>query len=190
MHGLGKGSVYIDFGIEFVSIDSMSGNKSEIVVGDAYLFEGEYQGSEERLYHIEKAIKVLPDRGTFVVAIRPGKTTGLISIRIRWFAFKMTELNKMAVTKSGDEKMIVVNPDTIVLPPKGTAHISPIFFNMPSEPCTFTLLEPEGGEVDNSGVYTAPSKEGAYEIRVEALSDPTVYTHVFAIVTQKKKKGE
>ncbi len=190
MHGLGKGSVYIDFGIEFVSVDSIFGNKSEVVVGDAYLFEEEYQGNEERLYHIEKAVKVLPDRGTFVVAVRPGKTSGLISIRIRWFAFKMTELNKMAVTKSGDEKMIVVTPDTIVLPPKGTAHISPIFFNMPSEPCTFTVLEQEGGEIDNSGVYTAPSKEGAYEIRVEALSDPTIYTHVFAIVTQKKKKGE
>ncbi len=190
MHGLGKGSVYIDFGVEFISLDSVSGNKSEVIVGDAYLFEDEYQGAEERLYHIEKAVKVLPDRGTFIVAIRPGKTSGLISIRIRWFAFKMIEMNKMAVTKSGDEKMIVVNPDTIVLSPKATAHISPIFFNMPSEPCNFTLLEPEGGEIDNSGVYTAPAKEGAYEIRVEALSDPTVYTHVFAIVTQKKKKGE
>ena len=42
--------------------------------------------------------------------------------------------------------------------------------------------------MDNNGVYTAPAKEGVYEIRVEALSDPTIYTHAFAIVTQKKKK--
>ncbi len=187
MHGLGKGAVYVDFGIELVTLDKKAGNTSEVIVGDSYLFEGENSSGEERLYDIDKAVKILPDRGTFIIAVKPGKTSGLISIRIRWFAFKMLEINKMNVSKSGDEKMIVVNPDTIVLPPKGVAHISPIFFNMPSEPCNFSLLEAEGGEIDNSGVYTAPSKEGAYEIRVEAISDPTIYTHVFAIVTQKKK---
>ena len=58
---------------------------------------------------------------------------------------------------------------------------------MPTEACNFRVVDPEGGSVDNNGLYTAPSKEGVYEIRVEAVSDPTVYTHVFAIVTQKKK---
>ncbi len=190
MHGLGKGTVYVDFGVEFITIDAKTGNSSEIITGDTYLFEGDSAPGEERLYDIEKAVKILPERGTFVLALLPGKTSGLISIRVRWFAFKSYELTKMAVKKDTDEKMIVVNPDTIVLPPKGTAHISPIFLNMPSEPCTFTLLEADGGEIDNNGVYTAPSKEGAYEIRVEAISDPQIFTHVFAIVTQKKKKGE
>ncbi len=187
MHGLGKGPVYVDFGVEIITLDTKSGNSSEIITGDSHLFEKDASGGEERLYDIEKAVKILPERGTFVMALLPGKTTGLISIRVRWFAVKSYELTKMAVKKETDEKMIVVNPDTIVLPPKGTAHISPIFLNMPSEPCNFILLEADGGEVDNNGIYTAPSKEGAYEIRVEAISDPTIFTHVFAIVTQKKK---
>jgi hypothetical protein len=49
------------------------------------------------------------------------------------------------------------------------------------------MVDAEGGQIDNNGVYTAPAKEGVYEIRVEAISDPSIYTHAFAIVTQKKK---
>lgn len=84
--------------------------------------------------------------------------------------------------------MLLVNPDTIVLQPKTTAHISPVFINMPSEACTFTVTDPEGGSIDNNGTYTAPAREGVYEIRIEAMSDPTVFTYAFAIVSQKKKE--
>ena len=85
--------------------------------------------------------------------------------------------------------MLLVNPDTIVLQPKSTAHIAPVFINMPSEACNFSIKDPEGGSIDNNGTYTAPAREGVYEIRVEAVSDPSVYTYAFAIVSQKKKEA-
>ena len=59
---------------------------------------------------------------------------------------------------------------------------------MPSEACNFSIKDPEGGSIDNNGTYTAPAREGVYEIRVEAVSDPSVYTYAFAIVSQKKKE--
>ena len=46
--------------------------------------------------------------------------------------------------------------------------------------------DPEGGKIDNNGVYTAPAQEGVYEIKVEALAHPEVFTHAFMIVSQKK----
>lgn len=189
MHGLGKGPVYVEVGVEYITVDEKVGSSSEIILGDASVFQNyDKNSTEERLYNFTTAVKVLAERGTFIVGVRIGQVSNLISLRIRWFAFKLGEVSKQIKTvKREGERMILVNPDTIILPPKGTAHISPVFINMPTEACRYRLMDSEGGSIDQNGVYTAPAKEGAYEIRVEALSDPTVYTHVFAIVSQKKK---
>jgi len=186
MHGLGKGPVYVDIGIEYLRADER-GTTSEIVLGDATIFADDKLEDEERIYNLDVAVKVLPERGTFVVGIRPNEASDLISLRIRWYAFRLGEVNQKLKPKHEGEKMIMINPDTFVLQPKATAYIKPVFINMPTEACSYKLLDAEGGRVDNNGVYTAPAKEGVYEIRVEALSDPTIYTHAFAIVTQKKK---
>lgn len=189
MHGLGKGPVYVEAGIEYITANEQTGDVSEVILGDASIFEQDAASSEqERLYNLSVGVKVLPERGTFVVGVKLGATTGLISLRIRWFAIKLSEINKQIKVQQEGERMILINPDTIVIPPKGTAHISPVFINMPSEPCTYRVLDSEGGTVDQNGLYTAPAREGVYEIRVEAISDPSVFSHVFAIVTQKKKK--
>ena len=37
---------------------------------------------------------------------------------------------------------------------------------------SYTLLDPEGGKIDNNGVYTAPAQEGVYEVKVEAIGEP------------------
>ncbi|MCL2056096.1 MAG: hypothetical protein FWH02_02625 [Oscillospiraceae bacterium] len=189
MHGLGKGPVYVEVGVEYITTDAARGiDNSEIILGDVNLFASEGRTYEdERIYNVSTAVKILPERGTFVVGLLPREASGLISLRIRWFAVRMTEVSKQISAAHDGEKYILINPDTIVVPPKGTAHISPVFINMPTEACSFKLVDAEGGSIDNNGVYTAPAKEGVYEIRVEAVSDPSIYTHAFAIVTQKKK---
>lgn len=48
----------------------------------------------------------------------------------------------------------MIQPDTMVLSPKSSVHINPVFINMPEETLTYTLLDPEGGKIDNNGVYT------------------------------------
>lgn len=188
MHGLGKGPVYVDVGVEFITADKNAASRSEIILGDISIFgQDDHPADQERAYNLSTAVKVLPERGTFVVGVRLDDASGILSLRIRWFAFKLGEIDRQLKPTQEGDRMILVNPDTIVLPPKGTAHISPVFINMPNEPCNYRVLEPEGGTVDQNGLYTAPSKEGAYEIRIEVANDPAVYTHVFAIVTQKKK---
>lgn len=189
MHGLGKGPVYVDVGVEYIDAASEPGGSGEILLGNVSLFKSDAPaGGEERIYNLSTAVKVLPERGTFVVAVNLEKPTGLISLRIRWFAFRLGELSKQLKPQDRGERMLMLNPDTIVLAPKAAAHLSPVFVNMPSEACTFRVMDPEGGTVDQNGLYTAPAREGAYEVRVEAVSDPTIYTHAFMIVTQKKKE--
>lgn len=189
MHGLGKGPVYVTVGLEYVSADEKKPGDSEIVLGNAAIFEhAPREEKEERIYQASTAVKVLPERGTFVVGVQLEQPTGLISLRMRWFAMRMEEVDRKPAARREGERMLLVNPDTLVLQPKSTAHISPAFINMPGEACAYSVVEPEGGTVDNNGVYTAPAREGVYEIRVEAMSDPSIYTHVFAIVSAKKKE--
>lgn len=189
MHGLGPGPVCVQIGVEYITADGHGGTTGELLFGDTSIFAGEHrQSAAERVYQLSTAVKVLPERGTFVVGLRLLEDTGLISLRIRWFAFRAGELDKQFQQHRAGEPMLLVNPDTIVLQPKATAHISPVFINMPSEACNFSIRDPEGGSIDNNGTYTAPAREGVYEIRVEAVSDPTVCAYAFAIVSQKKKE--
>lgn len=190
MHGLGPGPVCVQVGVEYITSDANGNASGEVLFGDASLFAADRPASgAERVYQVTTGVKVLPERGTFVVGLRLGEETGLISLRIRWFAFRAGEIDKQFQPHRAGEPMLLVNPDTIVLQPKSTAHIAPVFINMPSEACNFSIKDPEGGSIDNNGTYTAPAREGVYEIRVEAVSDPSVYTYAFAIVSQKKKEA-
>ena len=187
MHGLGNGPVYVEIGVEYISKDAATkSDKESIIVGDGSIFASDNTLTEEKVFQMDQAIKILPDRGTFVVGVRPKVKMGKIGLRIRWYAFKPEDLEKRVYNIKEQKGCIMIQPDTIVLPPKGSVHINPVFINMPEEALSYTLLDPEGGKVDNNGVYTAPAQEGVYEIKVTALSNPDIFTHAFIIVSQKK----
>ena len=187
MHGLGNGPVYVDIGIEYISRDvNASGDRESISLGDGSIFESDSTVTDEKIFQVDQAVKILPDRGTFIVGVRPRVKMGRIGLRIRWYAFKPEDLEQRVYDRSEQKGCIMIQPDTIVLPPKGSVHINPVFINMPEEALSYTLLDPEGGKIDNTGLYTAPAQEGVYEIKAAALSDPEIFTHAFIIVSQKK----
>ena len=194
MHGLGNGPVYVEIGVEYISRDTSvkaNGNSGapkyneSIILGDGSIFASDDTLTDDKVFQLEQAIKILPERGTFIVGVRPKVKMGKIGLRIRWYAFKPEDLEKKVYNKE-QTGCIMVQPDTIVLSPKGTTHINPVFINMPEEALTYTLLDPEGGKIDNNGVYTAPAQEGVYEIKIAAISNPDIFTHAFIIVSQKK----
>lgn len=187
MHGLGKGPVYVDIGIEYISRDGAAqGNRESIILGDGSIFSEDPTVTDEKIYEVDHAVKLLPERGTFIVGIRPKVKMGRIGIRIRWYAFKPEDLEQRVYNTKERKGCIMLQPDTIVIPPKGTVHIEPVFINMPEETLVYTLLDPEGGKIDNNGIYSAPAQEGVYEIKVSVLGKPEIYTHAFAIVSQRK----
>ena len=187
MHGLGNGPVYVEIGVEYISRDPASKNEREsIILGDGSIFSADSTVTDDKVFQLDQAIKILPDRGTFIVGVRPKVKMGKIGLRIRWYAFKPEDLEQRVYKVKEQKGCIMVQPDTVVLPPKGSVHITPVFINMPEEALSYTLLDPEGGKIDNNGLYTAPAQEGVYEIRVNALSDPEIYTHAFVIVSQKQ----
>lgn len=188
MHGLGSGPVYVEVGVEYLHKSSKDqAGYEEIILGDNSIFASADDG---KIYQIDTAVKVLPERGTFIVGVRPKVKTGKISLRIRWYAFKTEDMEKKVAKLSKKQGTIMIQPDTIVLPPKATVHINPVFVNMTEEPLTYSLLDSEGGKVDNNGMYTAPAQEGVYEVKVSCIGNPEIYTHAFMIVSQKKSDEE
>lgn len=187
MHGLGNGPVCVEIGVEYISREGISNSHREsIILGDGSIFADDETVTDEKVFAIDHAVKLLPARGTFIVGIRPRVKLGRIALRIRWYAFKPEDLEQRIYNTKEQKGCIMVQPDTIVIPPKGTVHISPVFINMQEEALVYELLDPEGGKVDNNGMYTAPAQEGVYEIKVSVLGKPDIFTHAFAIVSQRK----
>lgn len=185
MHGLGEGAMYVNIGIEYLNKDTDENVKrEEIILGDNGIFDLQDETIQEKPHQIESAVKILPNRGTFIVGIKLKAKIGKMGLRIRWFAFKPEDLAQRVVKKD-QAGCIMVQPDTIVVEPKGAAHINTVFINMPEEALSYTLLDTEGGKIDNNGMYTAPAQEGVYEIRIACIGNPDIFTQAFAIVTQK-----
>lgn len=189
MHGLGTGPVYVEIGIEYISRDGGAADHREsIILGDGSIFAEDETVTDEKIFEVDHAVRLLPDRGTFIVGIRPKVKMGRIGLRIRWYAFKPEDLEQRIYNAKEQKGCIMVQPDTIVIQPKGTVHISPVFINMPEEALVYTLLDPEGGKIDNNGIYSAPAQEGVYEIKVSVLAKPEIYTHAFVIVSLRKNE--
>ena len=84
-------------------------------------------------------------------------------------------------------KRISAMPPTIVMGTRDSHYFNVRFHNM--EPCTltYTLTEKGSGEITTDGVYTAPAREGVYEIRIACTDDPMISTYAYAVV---KKNNE
>jgi hypothetical protein len=186
MHGLGTGPVYVQVGLEYLDTSENTIGVNEMYFGVMRLFD-DAADNKQRLLDVDLAVKVLPDRGTFQVAVLPKKSSSVISVRIRWFAYRASEVNRQIKAPDSTRRAILLNPDTIVVPPKGSAAFTPVFIGMEQEACRFTMVDKQGGSITNNGVYTAPAKEGVYEIRVEAVSDASVAASAFAVVSADRQ---
>ena len=52
------------------------------------------------------------------------------------------------------------------------------------EPCrlNYELTDPESGEIGADGLYTAPAREGVYEIYIYCTDMPKISTYAYAVV--------
>lgn len=186
MHGLGPGNVFVQVGFEYLAEDSrLSATARNTIYGDASLFESE----KLPVPTAQTAVKVMNDRGSFVVAARLEKETSYVMLLMRWVAVKMpSEDDHALLQKIADKSISAVQP-TILLGTHESCYFNVRFRNM--EPCglTYELTDRDSGEITPDGVYTAPAREGVYEIRISCADAPLICTYAYAIV-KKKERGE
>lgn len=183
MHGLGKGNVYVDIGYEYIADDPALGASSRnTVYGNPELF----QNPETSGVDAETAVRVQNDKGSFVVAARLLKNVDYLVMTYRWVAIKFPSGNDLGFADKYQDKRISTDTPTVVLGTKESHYFHVVFKNMESCSVAYELTEPGSGEITTDGVYTAPAKEGVYEIRIYCIDMPIICTYAYAIV---KKKG-
>jgi hypothetical protein len=179
MHGLGKGNVYVDVGIENISDDPFSkGNRRNTIYGNASLF------NLEECMETQTAVRVLNDKGSFQVAVKLLGEQKSIVIQLNWVAIKFGTSKDVQELQEENDRSIIPETPTVRMKAKESYYFNVSFNNI--KPCrlSYELTEPGSGEIGADGMYTAPSKEGVYEIYIYCTDMPKISTYVYAIVSK------
>lgn len=181
MHGLGKGNVYVEVGYENLEEDTVLGkNAKTTVFGNPALF-----APGQAPVAAETAVKVLNDKGSFVVALHLLQDVKQLVLTYRWVAIRYAGEDVNEEFNSNPNQSISAVTPTIVVGAKENYFFQVKFNNM--KPCSvaYELTEPGSGEISADGIYTAPAKEGVYEIRIYCTDKPLICTYAYAIVKKK-----
>lgn len=177
-HGLGNGNVFVSIGYEYLSQDQALGASAKSTVyGNPELFSRQAQ----QLVDAETAVRVLNDKGSFVVAARLLHDVDFLVLTYRWVAIKFPNGEELDA-EDYYGKSITAKTPTVVMRPRENYYFGVQFNNMDPVSITYELTAPGSGEVSVDGVYTAPAKEGVYEIRIYCSDMPMVCTYAYAIV--------
>ncbi len=183
-HGLGKGNVYVSIGYEYISNDKALGaNARNTIYGNPDLFSKQSGQSVDA----ETAVRVLNDKGSFVVAAQLLKDVDYLVLQYRWIAIKFTSGDETDAVDYFRDKSITAETPTVIMGPKENHFFGVRFNNMKNCSITYELTASGSGEITADGIYTSPTKEGVYEIRIYCTDMPVVCTYAYAIV---KKNAE
>ncbi len=186
MHGLGKGNVYVEVGYEFIKEDDKIGASAKSTIyGNPDIFAKE----QRTVVDAETAVRVLNDKGSFVVGARLLKNVDYLVLTYRWVAIRFPAGNDLGLREDYSGKTISPETPTIKMAVKENHYFGVRFNNMEPVSITYELTEPNSGEITSDGVYTAPAKPGVYEIRIYCTDMPVVCTYAYAIVEKKGIEG-
>ncbi len=187
LHGLGRGNVLVEVGFEYLAEDPRTNEQARnTIYGDATLFSE----PELPITRASTGVKVLGERGSFIVAARLEQDAGQAVMVLRWVAIKLPAGEESSKLQRLAGKSIAAEQPTVVLATRESHFFNVRFKNM--EPCTlsYELTEPDSGEITADGIYTAPGKEGVYEIRISCADMPLVSTYAYAVVKKRTAEQE
>lgn len=179
MHGLGKGNVYVDIGISCLEEDvKLKNTTRSTIYGTQGLFTG------EELMNVQTAVKVFHEKGSFQIAAKLLGEQKSIVLLVNWVAVKFVSLQENHTLEDTENMRIVPLTPTVRMGAKESYFFDVQFEHM--KPCalSYELTENGSGEVTGAGVYTAPGKEGVYELHIYCTDKPQIGTYVYAIVSK------
>ena len=182
VHGLGAGTVFVSVGAEYLADDPKLGNSARnTIYGNVNLFSHE----QVTAVAAETAVKVMNDRGSFVVAARLLEDSSQVVLPLRWVAILLSGSVEESKIQKLAGKSIAAVQSTVVLATRESHFFNVRFNNM--EPCTLTyeLTEKDSGEITSDGIYTAPGREGVFEIRISCAEFPLISTYAYAVVKKR-----
>lgn len=187
VHGLGAGTVFVSVGAEYLADDPKLGTAARnTIYGNVDLFPQE----QAPTVAAETAVKVMNDRGSFVVAARLLEDSTQVVLPLRWVAVSLPGSGEESKIQKLSGKSIAVVQPTVVMAARERHFFNVRFNNM--EPCTLTyeLTEKDSGEITSDGIYTAPGREGVFEIRISCAELPLISTYAYAVVKKRDARED
>lgn len=181
MHGLGAGNVYVEAGYEYLEENTLLEKTTKTTIyGDPNLFA---PGGQK--VAVESAVKVFNEKGSFVVGLRLKANIDMVMLTYRWVAVRCDSGQSAEEMETDDSQGISVVTPTVILGVRERYYFQVEYRNM--KPCsvTYALTDFDSGEISADGIYTAPAKEGVYEIRISCTDRPRIHTYAYAIVKRK-----
>lgn len=166
-HGLGLGDIIISLGI--------GQNNGEIIWGSSKVFETNAK--------LDLAAKIYKERGTFCIGVKLLEYAKTDQCSIYWKA------EKNAIDWEGNrssEKKIVVNPNFINVLVRESVYIYAECKNMQDKRLKWSVQE-GGGIIDKYGLYTAPDKEGIYQITISSFAYSDLNEIAYVVVREKQQ---
>lgn len=162
-HDLGSGEVFID-----VSIDSQTregdanyGYQNQMVFGSYDIFEK--SNYKPVVPNVRTGAICYKNKGTFRIGLQFLENYSNDELTIRW---KATKVNHKYEALNGSGNQLAIEPAMAKIKTREKISFNVFYENEPLV-CKWKIKEPNGGEIDENGVYMSPSKEGVYEIVAE-----------------------
>lgn len=173
-HNLGIGDVCINVAVEYEDV-----SERKLLFGDGEIFSSK---NIKGVPKIQAAALLNPDKGTFCIGIRLMDYVEGHTVRVRWFAYKPTR--DTARLRYSDNVMIKISPDIQKLKPLERVRFTAEVSGTEDKSVTWTVCDPQGGSIDENGLYQAPSVEGTYEISACSNADGTTKISAFVLVEE------
>ncbi|MEG1458836.1 MAG: hypothetical protein RSB37_00620 [Acetivibrio sp.] len=168
IHGLGLGDVQI-----FVGIASTLREDSPIIFGKQDIFE-----DKQIEVKAETAVKIDITKGTFVIGIRCLEDTLARQAKIYWTALR----DKTDVVIEKKKVTMHICPDMQDLSLRENYYFQAMIGDETSPRVEWSIKEPDGGTIDENGMYTSPNRAGVYEILAQSKDDPDLKASTFVVV--------
>ena len=143
MHGLGKGNVYVEVGYEYLREDETVGaNTKSTIYGNPDIFAGD----QRSVVDAETAVRVLNDKGSFVVGARLLKNVDYLVLTYRWVAIKFPAGNDLGLKEDYTGKSISPETPTVRMGTKENHYFGVRYNNMDKCSVTYELTESGSGK--------------------------------------------
>lgn len=181
VHGLGEGNVAIVTAIDNKS-NYLTDDKGLLVFGDKGIFAKEEISISSP--NVQIAAVVNSEKGTVRLGVRLQEKTSAQAVDIRWWAFKPVEIHEEEEDLVIDENVrVVITPNTFRIRPLEQVRFEAHIEGAISQEVRWGMAENNTGTIDNNGLYTAPSKEGVYEIKAYSVKFENKSDSAYVVVS-------
>ncbi len=181
VHGLGEGNIAVVTAIDNKA-NYLTDDKGLLVFGDKGIFtKNEISISAP---NVQVAAIVNSEKGTVRLGVRLQEKTTAQAVDIRWWAYKPVEIEKEEEDLVIDENVrVVITPNTTRVKPLEQVRFEAHIEGAISQEVRWGMAENNTGTVDNNGLYTAPSKEGVYEVKAYSVKFENKSDSAYVVVS-------